>query len=293
MLSSHMNTTRWFISILILLSLASALATAERICIREKVETGQFAGHPMSHPETLKIVSLNMHEEQSVDIIAEGLQQNGEIADSHILPLQEIAENPGTGANLLALVAERLQLNYSQAIEERLPNGGSHGLAILSHYPLRDPEVIYLKRVKVKHNNRCRIAVGATVDTDLGSVRVFGTHLDTRINADRRWEQLEPIAEAAGKFSGPALIGGELNTQNLYWVENLLPVPFFHRQGRKIRDHFEEHDFLTPCTDTGRTHSWAPLKLGWIYVRNMETVQKRITGISFSDHRALWVEVKF
>ena len=288
-----MNTTRWFTSILILLSLASALATAERTCVRDEIETGQFAAHSVSHPETLKIVSLNIHEQQSLDIIAEGLQQNGEIADSHILLLQEVAENPGGGENLLARLAERLQLNYVQAIAERLPHGGNHGLAILSRYPLRDPEVIYLKRIKVKINNRCRIAVGATVDTALGSVRVFGTHLDTRINAGRRWEQLEPTAEAAGKFSGPALIGGDLNTQNFYWVENLLPVPFFHRQGRKIRDHFEEHDFFTPFTDTGRTHSWAPLKLDWIYLRDMETVQKGITRISFSDHRALWVEVKF
>ena len=288
-----MNITRWFTSILILLSLTSAPAAAERTCVREEVETGQFAAHPVSHAETLKIVSLNLHEEQSLDIIAESLQQNGEIADSHILLLQEIAENPGTGENLLARVAERLQLNYVQAIGERLPNGGTHGLAILSRYPLRDPEVIYLNRIKVKHNNRCRIAVGATVDTDLGSVRVFGTHLDTRINAGRRWEQLEPIAEAAGKFKGPALIGGDLNTQNFYWVENLLPVPFFHRQGRKIQDHFEEHGFSTPFTDTGRTHSWAPLKLDWIYLRDMETLQKGITGIGFSDHRALWVEVKF
>ena len=288
-----MNTTRWFTSILILLSLTSALATAERTCVREEVETGQFAAHPVSHPETLKIVSLNMHEQQSLDIIAEGLQQNGKIADSDIFLLQEIAENPGAGKNLLARVAERLQLNYVQAIGERLSNGGTHGLAVLSRYPLRDPEVIYLKRIKVKINNRCRIAVGATVETDLGAVRVFSTHLDTNINAGRRWEQLEPIAEAAGKFSGPALIGGDLNTHNVYWVENVLPVPFFHRQGRKIRNQFEELGFSTPFTDTGRTHSWAPLKLDWIYLRDMETVQKGITGISFSDHRALWVEVKF
>ncbi len=288
-----MNTTRWFTSIPILLSLASSLATAERTCIREKVETGQFAVHPNSHPETLKIVSLNMHEEQSLDLIVEGLQQKGELSDSHILLLQEVAENPGGGENLLARLAERLQLNYVQAIAERLPHGGNHGLAILSRYPLRDPEVLYLKRIKVKRNNRCRIAVGATVDTNLGSVRVFGTHLDTRINASRRWEQMEPIVEATEKFSGPALIGGDLNTVNIYWVENLLPVPFFHRQGRKIRNQLEEHEFVTPFADTGKTHSWAPLKLDWIYLRDMETVQKGITGISFSDHRALWVEVKF
>ena len=123
-LSFHMNTTRWFTSILILLSLTSALATAERTCVREQVETGQFAAHPVSHPETLKIVSLNIHEQQSLDIIAEGLQQNGEIADSDIFLLQEIAENPGAGENLLARVAERLQLNYVTPSERGSPMEG-------------------------------------------------------------------------------------------------------------------------------------------------------------------------
>lgn len=288
-----MNTTGEFTSVLILLSLTSPLATAERTCVREEVETGQFAAQSVSHAETLKIVSLNIHEEQSLNAIAEGLQQIVEIADSDIFLLQEIAENPGAGENLLVRVAERLQLNYVQAIAERLRHGGNHGLAVLSRYPLRDPEVIYLKRINVKINNRCRIALGATVDTDLGAVRVFSTHLDTNINAGRRWEQIEPTAAAAGMFNGPALIGGDLNTHNIYWVENLLPVPFFHRQGRKIRDQFEKLGFSTPFTDTGRTHSWAPLKLDWIYLRDMKTVHKGITGVGFSDHRALWVEVKF
>ena len=45
-------------------------------------------------------------------------------------------------------------------------------------------------------------------------------------------------------------------------------------------------------TSQGRTPSWAPLKLDRIYLRDMETVQKGLTGINFSDHRALRVEVK-
>ncbi len=292
-LSIHMNTTRWFTPLLVLLSLTSVDVAAERTCVREEVEAGQFAAHPVPHAQTLKIVSLNVHEEQSLDVIAEGLQQIGEIFDSDIFLLQEIAENPGAGENLLARVAERLQLNYVQAIAERLRHGGNHGLAVLSRYPLRDPEVIYLKRINVKINNRCRIALGATVDTDLGALRVFSTHLDTNINAGRRWEQIEPTAAAAGKFNGATLIGGDLNTVNIYWVENLLPLPFFHRQGRKIREQFEKLGFSTPFTGTGRTHSWAPLKLDWIYLRDLETVQRGTTGVGFSDHRALWVEVKF
>ncbi len=286
-----MNTTGWFTTLLVLSALASV--HAERTCVHQDVETGRFATRPVSQPETLKIVSLNIHEQQSIDTISEGLQQIPEIADSDVFLLQEIAENPGAGENLLVRLAERLRLDYVHAIAERLSNGGNHGLAVLSRYPLRAPEIIYLKRINVKINNRCRIALGATVDTHLGAVRVFSTHLDTNINARRRWEQIEPTATAAAEFDGPALIGGDLNTHNVYWIENLLPVPFFHRQGKKIRARFEALGFSTPFARTGRTHSWAPLKLDWIFLREMDTLEQGTVGVGFSDHRALWVEVKF
>ena len=70
------------------------------------------------------------------------------------------------------------------------------------------------------------------MNSPAGEVRIINVHLDTRINADRRVEQLQPVLEAAGQFDGGVVIGGDLNTQNFFWVENVLPIPFFHKQVR-------------------------------------------------------------
>jgi endonuclease/exonuclease/phosphatase family metal-dependent hydrolase len=162
-------------------------------------------------------------------------------------------------------------------------------MAILSRRPLRDPSVFDLTRFGLHLRSRCRVALAATIETPFGPLRVFGVHLDTRINFKERAAQLDPVVEAAGRFRGPAVLAGDLNTQPVYWIQHVLPVPYAHNQHRAIRRFLGRHGFSTPLN--GRTPTFEPFgfPLDWIYLRSLSSASWGIERIEFSDHRAVWV----
>ncbi len=198
---------------------------------------------------------------------------------------------PDRGSEVIVRLAEHLGYDFLFAPAQRVGKKGAQGLAILSRYPLQDPKVVRLPRFVLKVNNRCRIALTAVAATPLGAVGLVNLHLDTRINLRQRSRQLQPVLEAASRLPEASLIAGDFNTQNFLWVENLIPLPFFHRQVRPVVDRLKASGYSTPFTRTGRTHAWAPLKLDWIFLRKLRAQNRRVQAVGFSDHRGLWVQV--
>jgi hypothetical protein len=97
---------------------------------------------------------------------------------------------------------------------------------------------------------------------------VFG-HLDTRINAAERVEQLQPVIEEAARCTGPQVIGGDLNTNDVYWLRNRLPVPGGASHGLAIRHAMEQHGFGTPFANALNTFPALRRHLDWIFVRDL------------------------
>ena len=260
------------------------------VCLEVAPRFGRLHQPVRSPSRSLTATSLNLATETSFRKIVRELERV-QLLQSDLFFFQEVEHYPDRDSLLIPRLAKHLGYDYLFAPAQRVGKNGAQGLAILSRYPLQDPKVVYLPRFTLKVNNRCRIALTAIAVTPLGAVGVVNLHLDTRINLKQRWQQLQPVVAAAEKLPEASLIAGDFNTQNFHWVENLLPLPFLHRQVGPMLAKLKASGYLTPFTQTGRTHAWAPLKLDWIFFRKLKAQARRVQKIGFSDHRALWVQV--
>ncbi len=278
------------VSFLLLVITVAADGGSHPICLEEPPRLGRLHQTVPSPASSLTVTSLNLARTTSFQPILEELRR-GRLLQSDLFFFQEVEHYPDRGPAAIVQLANHLGYDYLIAAAQRVGKNGTHGLAVLSRYPLQDPDIIRLPRFTLKINNRCRIALTATVATPLGTIGLVNVHLDTRINLRQRWRQFQPVVEATEKFPGPSLIAGDLNTQNFLWVENILPLPFVHRQVQPLLHKLNAAGYQTPFTHSGPTHAWAPLKLDWIFLKRLASQAHRVQKIRFSDHRALWVQV--
>ena len=277
--------------LLALMALALPGAGGTRpVCLEVAPRFGSFHQPVRSPALGLTATSLNLATETSLRKILRQLERV-RLLQSDLFFFQEVEHYPDRDSLLIPRLAKHLGYDYVFAPAQRVGRNGAQGLAILSRYPLQNPKVVRLPRFILKVNNRCRIALTATAATPLGAVGLVNLHLDTRINLRQRFRQLQPVLEAASRLPQASLIAGDLNTQDFLWVENLLPLPFLHRQVRPVLARLEASGYSTPFARTGRTHAWAPLKLDWIFLRELRAQAHRVQKIGFSDHRALWVRL--
>lgn len=248
---------------------------------------------PAAPGDALRVVTFNVHFGADVPALAHALQSNPELRRADVLLLQEIESYPGD--DRAAKLAQDLNLNLVYA-PARPEGNGTHGLAILSRYPLSDLEVIRLKHYDMGLGGfraRRRIAMAATLHLPGRNVRVYNVHLDTRLTPEERLQQLEPVVEDA--LNQPAaLIGGDFNTINA--VTSLLPlvpvpVPGFS-QAAGLDAYMKAKGFATPFEKIGRTHHF-PMRLDAVYARGLEVEREgKETSVNVSDHFPLWVDIR-
>ena len=249
---------------------------------------------PARPGDDLRVVTFNVHFGANVPALAGAIRSNPELSRADVLLLQEIESHPG-GDDRAAKLADALNLNLVYA-PARIEGDGTHGLAILSRYPLSDLEVIRLKHYDMGLGGfraRRRIAMAATVHLPDRDVRVYNVHLDTRLKPEERLLQLEPVVAEAVKQPA-ALVGGDFNTINA--VSSLLPlvpvpVPGFS-QAAGIDAYMRSKGFATPFERIGRTHHF-PMRLDAVYARGLQVEREgKETSVDVSDHFPLWVDVK-
>lgn len=236
---------------------------------------------------TLSTVSLNLAKESSSKTVVRAIRQTPRLRDADLFLFQEVRHTEGRSS-----VAEDTarELGYSAAFQPS-PGFVDQGVAIVSRYPLSDIRVTALKACDLRFRSRKRLSIGATARTPGGDVRVWNVHLDTRINADERLEQLHPVLEEASLHQGPKLIGGDFNTNDLYWVGNIVPLPFGPRHGSALRTSFRQRGFETPFSQDV-TFPMFKRHLDWIYVHEMKALDASIEPAPFSDHHAIWVHTR-
>ncbi|MEW6732103.1 MAG: endonuclease/exonuclease/phosphatase family protein [Acidobacteriota bacterium] len=204
------------------------------------------------------------------------------LAACDIILLQE-TETVGS-LNQAELLALQLGCVMSY-LPARFTRRGTHGLAILSKYPISDIETLALPRNELLINTRDRVAMAATITLDDQQLRVYNVHLDTRINAERRQRQLSPVIAAANAYPHlPTIIGGDFNTFSRHHTLRIdlamsragFASPFFY--GR----HYTA-DYLL----------WRP-QLDWIYARKLRVLKARVERDSYcSDHKPIWIDATF
>jgi len=155
----------------------------------------------------LRVVTFNIKFAEHVDRAVELLLRPGPLRDPDILVLQEMDE-AGTKE-----VARALGLAYVYVPSAVHPmSHRDFGVAILSPWPLEAP-----RKVPLPHEHRFRhlrrAAVTATALTPVGSIRVYGVHLESPSglwDGDRRDQARAVLADAAG-WHGPLVVAGDFN----------------------------------------------------------------------------------
>lgn len=243
-----------------------------------------------SHPD-LKVVSYNIRWRSGDDLqqLIKLLKEDPEIGQAAILGLQEVDRNKKRSGNknTAALLAEALGMYYAWAAPPALPTEKEEetGVSILSAYPLSD-----VRRLVLPHQGpggRRRVALGATVKLGRISVRVYSIHSETRLEVDRKLEQMKAVINDLARYGKdmPAIVVGDLNTWEPVAIDKTFKL-------------FIAENFQTPFAEESTFFTRAlfipiELKLDWIWVRNLEATSHGIDrAIKLSDHWPLWIVLR-
>lgn len=246
---------------------------------------------PVARPAAapLNVASLNI---AGGGRVAESLSRWIAERSLDVLLLQEVGGRSTDGEAFIAEWSRRHDLSFVYAPANSYGGGTAQGLAIVSRYPLSDVRLLPLAYNRLSFRSRCRIALAATVHTAGGAVRFVNLHLDTRLNSGRRVEQMASALDAAA-FDGPRIVGGDLNTMNIGWLQSMWPLPFAQRQADAVRTLLLSEGYETPFGSGRPTFKLLglPLRLDWLFLRGLRALEWGVDDVPFTDHRGVWAEL--
>ncbi len=244
---------------------------------------------PAAVPDRLHVVSFNVHFGADVDRVAAAL------ADADLVLVQEIEDHPGEGSSRASRLAAALGMTHAYAPARPVDDAGAtHGLAILSRFPLRDVAVMQLPHADLAFNERDRIALAADVLVGDLTIRVVDIHLDTRIDIGARLQQLRP---AVIEQPAPVIAGGDLNMLPWAWAGDTVPdLPagaLSEVDAPAIVDDFMAAlGYDAPTANAGPTHGFPQKRLDSLYLRGLVAAAAGVDrDVDVSDHWPVWVDV--
>lgn len=248
-----------------------------------------FAASAAENQAGITITSLNLAKETDIDRIVRELKGAAKIGESDIFMFQEVARLSGA-ETVAAAIAKRL--GYSFAEVPSPPNVPPQGIAVLSRFPLSEPETTPLKSFDLKFHSRTRYALSVKAEASARPLRVWTVHLDTRINPDERLDQLSPVLKKLSAGAGPAIVGGDFNTTRFHWFMNVVPTVGTKSHGRAVRMAFEEIGFRSLLSDQQVTYPFLSQHLDWFFAKHIDVAGSGVVPIPFSDHYAVWAQVR-
>jgi endonuclease/exonuclease/phosphatase family metal-dependent hydrolase len=239
---------------------------------------------------TISVASLNMARESDAQKVLRDIHAAPRLRRADVFLLQEVA---GTDDKDSVATDVARRLGYFASFSPAPPEVRNQGLAVISRYPISGLSIQNLKNYNLRFHTRKRFAMSINVQTPAGGVRVWNAHLDTRVSAQQRLDQLAPVLEEARSAAGPRLIGGDFNTNDFAWVGHVLPIP----QGRSynvsaVRRAMENAGFETPFDAGLITFPSTRQHLDWIFVNGLQAVSSGVEPVPFSDHRAIWTRFR-
>jgi endonuclease/exonuclease/phosphatase family metal-dependent hydrolase len=261
--------------------------------------TGKHYPHKIEDPRTegLTVLSANLwHDWPHYRRLPDRLKAFVKLAEqktADIVLLQEVARTPGMKAD--EWLAQRLGMAYFyiRANGDEKAIGFEEGLAILSRFPLTDPQVKQLGETSNLFTRR--MALSAHVETPFGGLRAFCTHLALTQGHNRKQvNQLQQWVSTTTQKE-TALIGGDFNAHETTaqivetkrsWLDTFrslhpdedattheLRMPW----GRILRRARLDYVFLRPGD-----HRW----------QVVEAEHLKSEGISLSDHQVVLARLK-
>ena len=185
-------------------------------------------------------------------------------------------------------------MTWVYAPAHTVDNGGVHGVAILSKYPLVAAQMRQLPYFD-QPNPEQRIAIRADVLLDGDPLHLVDVHLDTRLAPTDRIRQLAPALEDVGDRM---IIGGDLNTLEWTWVDGAIPLTgteavVGQEQAKIVDDFFAQNRFERAISyDVVPTR--APIfsmRLDDLYARPLHVTAGDVEHVDGSDHWPVWFDV--
>jgi len=238
------------------------------------------------HP--VRVASLNLDKKSGSELIVK-LSAEPDLRKADILLLQEVVDSPRFHGAEDAAKALGMQFVFAKAFT--LEGDTNEGLAILSRYPLGAHRAVPLARNQLHFKNRIRIALLSDIAMPWGRTQVICIHQDNRINEEEKIRQLHDVWPAIDP-NGPAILGGDFNTGDFYWISHIIPIPQAQHQREALIQDARRHGFITNLGAGPATYHIPGQKIDWIFVRNLKPLDSGVTRIRFSDHNSVWITVQ-
>jgi endonuclease/exonuclease/phosphatase family metal-dependent hydrolase len=238
----------------------------------------------------VRVVTWNLDEENNTGAsnLAAAILGDPRLASTPVFIFQEEEAYPGEGASRSAKLAALLGVGYVY-VPARVKADGTHGLAIMSAYPIANVEVMALPET----NGRPRIAVSADIQIGAHTLHVIDVHLETYLDAVERVLQLRPaVLDAAA----PVLLAGDFNMGWVQWITTAVPVlsaTAASDQSTAIDSYLGAIGFDRPTLGSGPTsHAFGQdARLDGVYGRGLGIQFGAVERVGPSDHWPMWVDV--
>jgi len=245
---------------------------------------------PAVMTQPVRVVTYNVQYAPDVSAIAAAIAEVPALATAGVFLIQEIEAHDAEGASRAKQLADLLGLGYVYVPARTIP-GGTHGLAILSAFPIADVERMDLRASS--NPSQHRIAIQATIDVAGWPLHVVDLHLDTMLSAKQRVAQLSPIVIDAPET---VIVGGDFNMCWVEWAGGSVPVlssTTASDQSRVIDSYMAAIRFAAPTSGSGPTEHLFGLeqRLDAIYTRGVTATFGAVARVGPSDHWPMWIDV--
>lgn len=239
---------------------------------------------------SLRVVTYNVQYGPALEEVAAAIEATPALRQADVFLVQEIEAYPSEANSRAARLAALLGLGYVYVPARLVEGGGTHGLAILSAFPLQNVQRMLLPDAGKGHP---RIAMQAEVVVGERRLHVINVHLDTKLNTAERLAHLRPAVIDAPETT---LVAGDFNTSWVEWVAGELPVlssSGASDQAPVMDSYMRSLGFATPTANSGPTeHMYGfELRLDAMYPRGLDATYGAVERVGPSDHWPMWMDV--
>ena len=259
--------------LLLLLIVFSRRQIGDYSKLEDPFYAGSYTSEPGQFDGTLRVVSWNVHYAENVDQFINILESAEELRDADVMLFQEV-DIEGVDR-----IARRLGYNYvfypavfSRRFREEFGN------AILSKWPLSDPEKIVLPNA-IPGWIETRNASRATLTLGDNAIQVYSVHLDTTWIIPK-WVQSQGLflVDVIAREDKFVILAGDFNT----WTQGGIST---------LENGLSKVGLIRLTRGTGHTFETAGLNLTLDHIFSREVVEHQagvFRGTDASDHFPVW-----
>lgn len=265
----------------------------------DEIASGSFASGTIEAHKDSELVLVSWNIERGVRM-SEILQAfRGPLAaDLYVLQEVDLHTRRTGYRNVAEDIARELRMNYVFGVEfEELAQGRSgqaafHGQAVLSRFPISRVRVLRFRHQLhnwgpswmprwswLQPRRGGRMALVVEIQRKRQTWVIYNTHLESKATDARRTKQIQEILEDIDQHYGldtPIIIAGDLNTRKGTDSPVLKEL-----ETRGFRDVFQNSEGLL------HTKVQSNRREDWIFLRDLCSVDARISTLVVSDHYPL------